>query len=634
MRSSTAIAAALLSLLTTEIARAQQPPAVAPAAAAAPIPAAPAPAAAPAATPAPAAAPTAPMQPGGQTVVWPAAQPPAVVAPAPAPDSGMAPPTQPTSPTSPTLPPPPNDLGPGYDPLGSAGARAVGLAPPGVNYSNFMDTRLSWTFGDDDFLHPTGQLLPLSPTFSIGDRTQYRLFFDSLNSYYAGRENLTHLVMYKKLPAFIPRLTTEAAVVLRFDLTQLAANNNNVNQALYDAGSYIRLFYNTSDSDAHEGLSATFFPLDTDRFRLGYLYSISWGGTNANQNNSIFPGIQGSSPGMKVQYDAKDYYIFGGFKTASIVEPLQILNPGSTNDLQVTNVAETNYGFLGGFGVDVTKNLRFDGGAGYFQQGKFNLDDVRGEPVYTYGASGRVVVHHDMPVPQSIDFLLYKNDPNAPMIMFKPEHYDPKQIAWSVSAEVDVINQHLKNFDVTGATENQGAYAAALQGILKAGYLRISATGITRDLNYVVRNVPGFIPFETLPQNAKTQPEIFGSLSVDYYIKSLRLTPGIGAGIQLPATFKSEFTEGGVPASRTIIVRSQGNESILPYDDGRTPIYQARVQLRWNISEILSAVVWMQFIRDNNGTLVVQDPTEGTASLLVFQSPNTLGAAGSLQARF
>ena len=35
---------------------------------------------------------------------------------------------------------------------------------PGTRPGDFMDTRLSWTFGDDDFLHPTGQLIPLSPT--------------------------------------------------------------------------------------------------------------------------------------------------------------------------------------------------------------------------------------------------------------------------------------------------------------------------------------------------------------------------------------------------------------------------------------------------------------------------------------
>jgi len=523
---------------------------------------------------------------------------------------------------------------PGYDVNGTAGARAVGVAPPGVNYSNFMDTRLTWTFGDDDFTHPTGQLIPLSPTFSIGDRPQYRLFFDGLNSQYAGRENLTHLVMYKKMPGFLPHLTTEASVVLRFDLSALATNTNNVNSALYDAGSYIRVFYNTREARPTEGLSLTFFPLDTDRFRLGYLYDISWGGTNAALNQSIFPRIQGSSPGLKVQYDTEHFYAFAGFKTATIVEPLTVLNPATNNDVEVTRVGETNYGFLTGAGYDPTKFLRFEANGGYFQQGHFDLDDVRGQSIYTYGAAGRIVVHHDMPVPQSVDFNLYKNDPFAPTIMFAPEKYDPKMLAWSVSGEVDYIRQHLKNFDVAGATEDQPAVAGALQAVVRAGYARFSATGIYRDLNYVVRNVPGFIPFETLPGNTKTDPEMFGSLSADYYIEKLHLTPQVSGGIQLPSTFKSEFSDGGVPASRTIVVRQQGNESILPYDSDRTPIYQARISVKWQLSSMLGATLWGQFVRDNNGTLVEQDPTEGTASLRVFQSPNRIGAGLSMQARY
>jgi hypothetical protein len=81
-------------------------------------------------------------------------------------------------------------------------------------------------------------------------------------------------------------------------------------------------------------------------------------------------------------------------------------------------------------------------------------------------------------------------------------------------------------------------------------------------------------------------------------------------------------------------VRAQGDESILPYDDGRRPIYQARVSLKWEISEMLKAFIWVQFVRDNNATLEVTDPNEGTASLRVFQSPDTLGMAASLQARF
>jgi len=532
------------------------------------------------------------------------------------------------------VPPPPPAQDQGYDQTGSAGARAVGMAPPGSPTGNFMDTRLTWTFGDDDFLHPTGQLIPLSPLASVGDRPQYRLFFDSLNSRFSGRENLTHLVMYKKMPGFIPRLTAEAAMVLRFDLAALSANTGNLNLALYDSGSFIRLFYNTNDSHPNEGLSLVFFPLDTDRFRLGYLYDISWGGTNPFINQSIFPRIQGTSPGLKVQYDSEKFYAFAGFKTATIIEPVQILNPGGTNDAELVRVGETNYGVLAGGGYDPFPNLRFDVGAGYFQQGTFDLDDVRGRHVYTYGASGRVVWHEKMPVPQSVDFLLYRNDPMAPMILFAPEKYDANQRAWSVSAEGDFLEQHLKDFDVSGGVKDQPAYAAALQGVVRAGYLRLSATGIYRNLNYVVRNVPGFIPFETLPANAHTDPELFGALAVDYYLAKFRLTPGIAGGVQLPSTFRSEFNDGGLPASRTIVVRAQGDESILPYDADRTPIIQSRISLRWDLAEFLWAVVWLQYVRDNNGTLVVTDPNEGTASLRVFQSPDRLGAALSLQARF
>ena len=94
--------------------------------------------------------------------------------------------------------------------------------------------------------------------------------------------------------------------------------------------------------------------------------------------------------------------------------PARLLSPGNNSDVTTVDVADTNYGFLGGLGVDATDQLRFDAGTGYFQQGRFNLPDVRGRHVYTYGASARALVHKDMPVPQSVDFTLYKNDPMAP----------------------------------------------------------------------------------------------------------------------------------------------------------------------------------------------------------------------------
>ncbi len=518
------------------------------------------------------------------------------------------------------------------DIAGTAGARAAGnptLSPSG----NFMDTRLTWTFGDDDFLHKTGELVPLSPTFNVGERSQYRLFFDNLNSRFTGRENLTHLVMYKKMPAFIDKLTTEASLVLRFDLGALSANTGSLNSALYDSGSYLRLAYQTGKTEK-EGLSAVFFPLDTDRMRLGYLYDISWGGTAASINQSIFPKLQGAAPGLKLQYDMDGFYAFVGFKTATIIQPQQVLRPGGESDVETVRVGETNYGVLAGAGVDFAKQVRADVGAGYFQQGRFDLEDVRGRPAYTYGSSARLVVHDNMPVPRSVDFLLYKNDPNKAMVLFAPEKYKAGELAWSVSAEGSALGQRLKDFDQAGALKDQVALAAAVQGVLKAGYLRLSATGIYRNLNFVVRNVPGFIPFVSLPKDVLTDPELFGAFTADYHFPALHLTPGIGGGLQLPSTFRSQFNDGGIVASRTIVVRQQGDESILPYNKDRTPVMQARASVRWDVSEIMALVLWAQYVRDNNGTLVIRDPNEGTASLRVFQSPDRFGLGTAIQARF
>ena len=499
-----------------------------------------------------------------------------------------------------------------------------------------MDTRLTWTFGDDDVLHQTGQAFPLSPNASIGDRKQYRLFFDNLNSRFGGRENLTHLALYKKMPGFIKNLDTEASLVLRFDIGSLASNSGNLNQAIYDAGSYIRAFYHTDGkANGKEGLGLTFWPLDTDRFRLGYLYDISWGGTNAYINQSIFPRLQGSAPGAKIGYDHEYFSVYAGVKTAQIVQVEQTLTPG-TSEVEQIRVGQTNYGVLGGASADPFDMLRIDVGGGYFQQGKFDLPDVAGKPVYTYGVSARVVAHHkDQPVAQSIDFLLYRNDPTKAQIIFRPETYTAGKTTWSVSAEFSNLFQNLKDFDAAGQTATQQARAAALQANVKSGFLRASVTGIYRDLPFVLRNQPSYIPFETLPKDAKTTDEMFFAAALDYYFDSIHLTPGLGAGLQIPSTFQSESTDSSsAPINRTVVVREQGNIAILPVNAKAQPIIQARFSLRWDISRILSAMVWAQFIHDNNGTFVQRDPSEGTVALRTFISPDFFGLGTSVQARF
>jgi len=506
-------------------------------------------------------------------------------------------------------------------------------------FSDFMDTRLTWTLGDDDLLHQTGETVPLSPNLAVGDRKEYRLFFDNLNSRFGGRENITHLVLYKKMPGFIERVHTEASLVLRFDIGALSHKTDDVDRALYDSGSFVRLFVSLADdpNDESMGIGLTFWPLDTDRFRLGYLYDISWGGTNANINQSIFPSIQGSAPGAKLSFESEDLTAFVGLKTASIVQPEEVLTPG-TSEVEVIRVGETNYGVLGGGGWQILDMLRLDVGGGYFQQGKFELPDVMGEQVYTFGVSGRLAVHHeDMPLAESIDYLLYRNDPNAPLIIFEPATYDPDATTWNVAAEFSNLWQNLKDFDVTGQTRLQQARAAALQGNLTTGFFRLSLTGIYRDLPFVLRNVPSFMPFQTLPGSEDTEAgeELFVAVAGDYHIESVKLTPGVGAGLQFPATFTSSAVDlAGSTIGRTVVVREQGNLAILPEGRSAVPIFQARASLKWDISQILAAVAWVQFKRDNNATFLERDPNEGTGMLRTFVSPNFLGVGTSMQARF
>jgi hypothetical protein len=531
-------------------------------------------------------------------------------------------------------PPPPVEPPKEEKPAEKKGERPESITRVG----DFMDTRLTWVFGDDDILKQTGQAFPLSPLFSIGDRRQYRLFFDNLNSRFAGRENLTHLALYKKLPGFIEGLDTEASLVMRLDLGALASNSGNVNRAFYDAGSYIRGFYHTAkheDPKKQEGIGFTLWPVDADRFRLGYLYELSWGGSAADINQSIFPRLVGSSPGARFSYEHPLFNLFLGFKTAQIVQVEETLTPG-TSEVEQIRIGQTNYGVLGGGGFQPAKNFHFDVGGGFFTQGKFDLPDVEGQSIHTGGASVRFAVHHeDQPVGGSVDFALYRNDPNKPQIIFRPEKYFEGKVLWQVALEGNALFQKLKDFDRTGETAIQPALSAALSAQVKADYFRASLAGIFRDLPYVLRNQPSFIPFETLPDGAETTPEFFAALSVDYHFKDAHLTPQLGAGLQLPATFTSSSTDlSSAPISRTVVVREQGNIAILPVNTGSTPIIQARASLKWDMSEILAALVWVQYVRDNNATFVERDPNEGTVALRTFVSPDFLGFGTAVQSRF
>src|SRR5262245_21426371 len=84
------------------------------------------------------------------------------------------------------------------------------LLAPSARAGDYVDTRLNFTITDEYMLVKPGQTDPSVPGVRIGPPNSLGiLFFDNYDTRYTGYENLTHLVIYKKMGN--RRVTAEAA---------------------------------------------------------------------------------------------------------------------------------------------------------------------------------------------------------------------------------------------------------------------------------------------------------------------------------------------------------------------------------------------------------------------------------------
>jgi len=286
------------------------------------------------------------------------------------------------------------------------------LAAP-ASAGDFIDTRLSFVFSENNFFAKPGETQINSPGFGIGADRSNTLFFDNYDTRFSGFETMSHLVLYSKMPSFFKNLTTEASLVVRF----LIIDEDNT--YIKDAGSYIRLTYDLSDGQRDDtNIQLVMFPISGDRFRLGYSYKISWGGSE------VFPLNYGMVPAAKLQLNLPWAYAFLGMKSTQIRE-----NIGDTEQTEMV----TNYGFLGGGGVDIA-GFRAEVNGGYFTRGTFQPEGLRGSDIYGGGYSVQLGYHSGMDIGTSIDFKLYENDPQMEYRFFKPEKYDDS-LSYVVKAE-------------------------------------------------------------------------------------------------------------------------------------------------------------------------------------------------------
>jgi hypothetical protein len=491
-----------------------------------------------------------------------------------------------------------------------------------VHTGDLVDTRLSFLFADQDVLVKPGETTPNSPGPGIagaGNTSQFTQFYDNFNTRYTGFETLSNLVLYKRGDTYFHGLSYEAALALTLQV--LAERNNPQTQAtaLQDASSYIRLKYTPDGWDpATEGITFTGFPMSADRFRLGYAYKISWGGS------AIFPNQGYSVPGAKLQINKGNWYAFVGAKTTLIFN-------------EYIHDQETNYGVLAGGGIDILPTLRLEANGGYFEKGVNPEPQVLGVPVDARGISAEAVWHVGQPIGYSVDFSLYQNDPNHYINFFKPEVY-PGGLAYTISLEGSFLQQTLASSDISGATDVQNAWATALQARFKYDQARFSVLALSRSLSFIQYNVPGFPPFYDFPSNTTEQPEAFVALGADYYFPAIHFTPGIIAGVDQPASFSTSNVLGGnnpppdLSGKRTVVVTDVNTFDVLPTGKSASLVYSVKGTGRLQISDVVAAVGEVYFTLNNNLYTFKEDATG--ISEPSIQKPQILGFNLLLQARF
>jgi hypothetical protein len=223
-------------------------------------------------------------------------------------------------------------------------------------------------------------------------------------------------------------------------------------------------------------------------------------------------------------------------------------------------------------------------------------------------------------------------------------------LTWLASAEFTGAGTTLQDVDKANSTKIQSAYAGDLNLRAQAGHWRFKADVETRSLSFVLINQPSLVPFQDFPKGSDVKSEIFGSLGADYNFESLGLTVGGTLGIQRPASFTPPpgqqipaplqgNTGGSLTTSGTIVVRNEGDISILPEVDSQGhrvseyPIYAVKAEVREDFLEWFACIFQLYYQNDHNQEHLAPKAPDGT-SVRSFNYPHRLGFNLTLQARY
>ncbi|MSP72625.1 MAG: hypothetical protein EXR76_10685 [Myxococcales bacterium] len=504
-------------------------------------------------------------------------------------------------------------------------AAPLAALPQAASAGEFVDTRLVFVLGDDDFLHDAGTTVPSSPRPDIGERTGNDTFYDQREGTETGRDSRTHLVLHKKVNGYFEGLTTEAAVVLELNHTRLLANDA---RSLQDDGTYLRLAQKFGENTAR----LTLLPFNSDRVRLGHYWDVTFGG------KGVFPGTA-PVPGALAEFQSEYFGVTGALKTTRL--------PYNTADEDPRKgQLEVFYGAFGGLrGGRENEGIRLDLQGGYFQKGTNPNGAVRGEEVNAWGFNGRVSYADGLPFEASNDTRLYTLDAALP---FADYSKSSAAVSFRAALEVSSVGQILEDPERVGGTTEELGLAGVLHGDVLMGHLRLGAAGIYRDLGFLFFNGPGGNRrFQAMPEDLQTKPEAVGIVKVLYHLADLHLTPILELGVQQPPAASNLAPNAGIhaPAAlggrRTVVYRRSDmfedtgllTPVFLPDDADTVPNYGARLTLQLDLGPGFSVLAALTALQDNNRGELVQDALQ-VNDVRRFQDAVSLGAALVARAEF
>lgn len=477
--------------------------------------------------------------------------------------------------------------------------------------SDFVDTWVTTALEDNNVLAGPDERSPAANFVSRGNST----FFENYESKYTDDISVSRIALFRKDEGFIPGIITEAAFVIRMQ-PYLDVANSKPGVGIADDGSYVRI--TKQFNDPKHNLSFTGYAVDANRFRLGYSYDITWGGRD------IYAFDPYAAPGVRVQYQNGGSYAFLGAKTAvgDYTDP----ETGLKNN-------EAYWGGLAGGGIEIGKHLRVEAGAGTFEQGQLtNVGDVNSPlynaPINAAGFSTQVSArtNPELDYIVSNELKLYRNAPE----FVKDSYLFHRQLdgfGVLVQGEANVLFHNLIDPESVDDSIVEQAIAADVQALAVAGTTEMQLDFVYKDLPFIVFNIPGITSGYALDSDFKATPQLYVRGRVAHWFPKAHLTPSLGLGWMLPAT----YTTG----DSYFVQYDERNKSHVPDGQQPTAILSTVAGLQWDVSKSMVVVGEVLYTIDNNLSDFQQND-DGTNEFVPETASvrNALGFNLMMRARF